>query len=239
MKTVLITGVNGGIGQALAIHFNSQGWHVIGTDIQPTSTCDSIHEFIPCDLAIGVDAIGNYLDKQPDRPLHCLINNAAIQITGKFAEISTADLLISLQVNVVAAFSLSKLLFNCLTAARGTIINISSIHATLTKPGFLAYSVSKAALSGLTRAMALDIGDKIRVNAIEPAAVATDMLIQGFGENIDGLNQLNEFHPTGKLGTPEEIARLAHLIASEQLPFLNGSCISIDGGIRCRLHDPA
>lgn len=239
MKSVLITGVNGGIGQSLAIHFNAQGWHVIGTDIQPTSGCGSVHEFIPCDLAAGVGPIGKYLGGQPDRKIHCLINNAAIQITGHFSDISTANLLTSLQVNVVAAFSLSKILFDYLEATRGTIINISSIHSALTKPGFLAYSVSKAALSGLTRAMALDIGNKVRVNAIEPAAIATEMLIQGFGDNIDGLNELSNYHPTGTLGDPEEVARLAHLIASEQLPFLNGSCINIDGGIRSRLHDPA
>jgi NAD(P)-dependent dehydrogenase (short-subunit alcohol dehydrogenase family) len=65
------------------------------------------------------------------------------------------------------------------------------------------------------------------------------MLIQGFGDNINGLNELSNYHPTGTLGDPEEVARLAHLIASEQLPFLNGSCINIDGGIRSRLHDPA
>jgi NAD(P)-dependent dehydrogenase (short-subunit alcohol dehydrogenase family) len=65
------------------------------------------------------------------------------------------------------------------------------------------------------------------------------MLIQGFGDNINGLNELSNYHPTGTLGDPEEVARLAYLIASEQLPFLNGSCINIDGGIRSRLHDPA
>ena len=238
MKSVLITGVNGGIGQSLAIHFNSQGWHVIGTDIQPTSGCGSVHEFIPCDLTAGVESIGTHFSSQPDRQLHCLINNAAIQITGYFNDVSSANLLTSLQVNVVAAFSLSKLLFDPLAATKGTIINISSIHSALTKPGFLAYSVSKAALSGLTRAMALDIGNKIRVNAIEPAAIATEMLIQGFGDNINGLNELSNYHPTGALGDPEEVARLAYFIASEQLPFLNGSCINIDGGIRSRLHDP-
>ena len=238
MKSVLITGVNGGIGQSLAIHFNFQGWHVIGTDVQPTSGCDFVHEYIHCDLSVGVESIGNYLSTQPNRQLHCLINNAAIQITGYFSDISTANLLTSLQINVVAAFSLSKLLFDYLEVAKGTIINIGSIHSTLTKPGFLAYSVSKAALSGLTRAMALDIGNKIRVNAIEPAAIATEMLIQGFGDNINGLNELSNYHPTGALGDPEEVARLAYFIASEQLPFLNGSCINIDGGIRSRLHDP-
>ena len=87
--------------------------------------------------------------------------------------------------------------------------------------------------------MAVDVGSKIRINAIEPAAVQTEMLLDGFGDNFEALDSLANCHPRGKLGTTQEVAKLALLIASGDVDFLHGSCIGVDGGISGRLHDPA
>jgi NAD(P)-dependent dehydrogenase (short-subunit alcohol dehydrogenase family) len=123
--------------------------------------------------------------------------------------------------------------------AKGCVINISSIHARLTKPNFVAYATSKAALSGMTRAMAVDLGGRVRVNAIEPAAISTDMLKAGFKDHPEQYAALEQCHPLGRIGTPEEVAALALSIVDGELRFLHGACVGMDGGISARLHDPA
>jgi NAD(P)-dependent dehydrogenase (short-subunit alcohol dehydrogenase family) len=118
-------------------------------------------------------------------------------------------------------------------------VNISSIHARLTKPDFVAYATSKAALSGLTRAMAVDLGDRIRVNAIEPAAISTPMLKAGFESHPEQYAALARCHPQGRMGTPTEVAALALSLVSGELRFMHGACVGLDGGISARLHDPS
>jgi len=118
-------------------------------------------------------------------------------------------------------------------------VGVPALHASLTKPGFAAYATSKAALVGMTRALAVDIGDRVRVNAICPAAISTPMLVEGLESQPGALERLASFHPTGRIGTPEEVAELAFQISSPQLRFLSGSIIGLDGGIAGRLHDPA
>ena len=126
-----------------------------------------------------------------------------------------------------------------LEEARGAVVNIGSIHATQTKPRFVAYSTSKAAIAGLTRALAVDLGGRLRVNAIHPAAIRTPMLEAGFAGQSEDRRLLDTFHPAGRIGEPEEVARLAVFLASESSGFLTGSCFGLDGALSARLHDPA
>jgi NAD(P)-dependent dehydrogenase (short-subunit alcohol dehydrogenase family) len=126
-----------------------------------------------------------------------------------------------------------------LAANAGSFLAISSIHERLTKPGFVAYATSKAALSGMVRAMAVELGGTVRCNAICPAAIATPMLVAGFEGRPDALAALNAYHPVGRLGQPEEVAAAAVYACSDAAGFLNGSCIDLSGGISGRLHDPA
>src|SRR3546814_11034334 len=88
------------------------------------------------------------------------------------------------------------------------VLNISSIHARLTKPNFIAYATSKAALSGMTRAMAVELGARVRVNAIEPVAIDTPMLRAGFEGNDAGYEQLRIFHPVKAIGSRSEERRV-------------------------------
>mgnify|MGYP003706208395 CR=1 FL=1 len=127
---------------------------------------------------------------------------------------------------------------NILEATEVFIVSISSIHATLIKSNFVAYATSKAALSGLTRSMAVDLGDRVRINAIEPAAVETQMLLAGFNNNSDRLKELKLCHPVGEIGQVDDLSKLAIAIVSDGLSFLHGACIPFDGGIRSRLYDP-
>jgi NAD(P)-dependent dehydrogenase (short-subunit alcohol dehydrogenase family) len=118
------------------------------------------------------------------------------------------------------------------------VVNVASIHALSTKPRFVTYATSKAALVGLTRAMAIDLGPKLRVNAICPAATATQMLLSGFGKSTDKLAELSAKHPLGRIATAEEVAQAALFLASEAASFISGVTLNVDGSIGARLHDP-
>jgi len=121
---------------------------------------------------------------------------------------------------------------------KGCIINIGSIHATQTKPRFVAYATSKAGLVGLTQALAIDLRDRVRINCISPAAVETEMLKAGFKDDEAGYKLLESYHPINRIGQPEEIAELCLFLSSDKCRFLTGTNIEVDGGISKRLYDP-
>jgi NAD(P)-dependent dehydrogenase (short-subunit alcohol dehydrogenase family) len=171
-------------------------------------------------------------------PLNVLINNAATQILGGVESLTRADWRTTLDVNLMAPFLLAQALLPELEKGKGCIVNIGSIHARLTKKNFVAYATSKAALAGMTRAMAVDLGPRVRINAIEPAAIETEMLKAGFVEKEELYSQLEACHPQRRIGKPKEVANLALAIAEGNMNFLHGSCISLDGGISGRLFDP-
>ncbi len=241
-KAVIITGSDGGIGKALVSEYKVKGFYTIGIDKEKSNHADNN---IVCDLADLVNSkeMENKLYSQisevlEGKMLYVLINNAAIQILDNIDHIKLTDFKKTLDVNLTAPFLLSKLFFQKLKESRGSIINIGSIHAKQTKPRFIAYATSKAALKGLTQAMAIDFGEHVRVNIIQPAAISTEMLIDGFKNNREGLKQLESYHPSGFIGTPEDIAKLAIILSTDESRFINGTAIDIDGAIGVRLHDP-
>ena len=172
------------------------------------------------------------------QPLKAIVNNAAVQILAPISRITPEDWIQTLSVNLLAPFYVGQMFLSELNNSSGSIINIASIHSSLTKPGFVTYATSKAALEGLTRSMAIELGPKIRVNAISPAAIRTAMLEEGFRKKPEKLKELGAFHPSGRIAEPDEIARLACFMSSDQCSFLTGSVIAAHGGIGNRLHDP-
>lgn len=245
-RYALITGANGGIGRALCSAFNDEGYKVIALDRQQTPHSDLVYKkYIVLNLSDYIHNEQYAADKNLEitavlsqHQLHCLVNNAAIQVLGGITSLTRADWNTTLAVNLQAPFFLTQALLPQLENAKGSVVNISSIHAKLSKPNFIAYATSKAALSGMTKAMALDLGERVRVNAIEPAAIATDMLKAGFEGKAAQYQQLKDYHPSKTIGEPKEVARLAVFLASEQSHFIHGSCIDISGGISSSLHDP-
>jgi NAD(P)-dependent dehydrogenase (short-subunit alcohol dehydrogenase family) len=125
-----------------------------------------------------------------------------------------------------------------LEKAKGSVVNIASIHAVATKPGFVCYATSKAALVGMTRALAVDLGPRVRINAINPAATATPMLLAGFEGKAKQFEELSKMHPLERIAQPWEVAKTAIYLASDDASFITGSVLHIDGGIGGRLHDP-
>ena len=138
----------------------------------------------------------------------------------------------------MAPYIFTSQLASDLEESKGSVINISSVHAKLTKPGFSFYASSKAGLSMLTKSLAIDYGDKFRINCIEPAAIDTRMLRDGFNNDERKINELKGYHPQNRIASPEEIAKLALKITELDVEFLHGSCIDMSGAISSRLHDP-
>jgi NAD(P)-dependent dehydrogenase (short-subunit alcohol dehydrogenase family) len=242
---VLITGANGGLGCSLVETFTDAGYGVIGTDITSTSANSSVESFIQTDLARFVEdesyahvVTNDILDILQGNGLKALINNAAVQILGKAEELQRNDWRRTLDINLLAPFFLTQSLLAVLEKGNGCVVNISSIHARLTKENFTAYATSKAALSAMTRAVAVDLGPRVRVNAIEPAAIETAMLKDGFKDNPEAYSALQRYHPLMRIGRPDEIARLALAIVDGGFEFLHGATIGIDGAISARLYDP-
>jgi len=241
----LITGCAGDIGQSLVKGFHSAGYKVIGVDINPKPANMILHRYLQIDISrivneedYAIDFLSEIKKCIKKNGLSVLINNAAIQILGGVETLDRDDWVNTLEVNLLAPFFLTKLLLNHIEHAQGSVINISSIHATLTKSNFVAYATSKSALSGLTKSMAVDLGDRVRINAIEPAAIETGMLLAGFNNNPDRIKELKLCHPVGEIGQADDLSKLAVAIASDGLSFLNGACIPFDGGVGSRLHDP-
>ncbi len=240
-KTVLITGVLGGIGSQLAETFNQHGYEVIDLDVKnhPSHMC---HKFYQFDLNVYVKDwqykrdMDILFDKEIPE-LFVLINNAAVHILSSQGEVKLDDWSETLNVNLTGPLLLSQFFFERLKRSKGSIINIASIHQQLTKKRFLAYATSKSALVGLTKALSVDLQGSVRVNAISPAAIDTQMLRDGFDNDEDKVQMLNEIHPIQRIGKPQDVSQLALLLAENQLGFINGANINIDGGISNVLKD--
>ncbi|MDH7944936.1 SDR family oxidoreductase [Pseudohongiella sp. SYSU M77423] len=244
-RTALVTGAGGGIGVELVNAFTESGYTVIGTDrvVMPKSLKCATYLKFDLESLVNDEVTANRFfshvrDELLEDRLDVLVNNAAIQILGGVNSLSRMDWRSSLDINVIAPFLLVQGLVRELERGCGGIINISSIHARHTKENFIAYATTKAAISGLTRAMAVDLGARIRVNAIEPAAIETDMLRAGFENDPDRFLRLESCHPLRRIGKPCEVARLAVSIAEGGFNFMHGACISLDGGIGNKLNDP-
>ena len=242
-KNVLITGANGGIGKALCKTFVEAGYFVIASDkVAGDCVCDI---FIQADIeALSSNSeyrndilakVREYLNNQG---LFGLINNAAIQILGRTEEIQIEHWRQTLDINLIAPFLLIQGLLPELKKAKGSVVNIASVHAINTKPGFICYATSKTALVGLTKAMAVDLGPNVRINTICPGATVTPMLLAGFKGKDEEFDQLSKIHPLERIAQPKEIAQVALFLVSEQASFITGASLSVDGGIGVRLHDP-
>ena len=251
MNNVLLTGAAGGIGGGILEHLGVRGFKIIATD-HPAAIKSKIRmanegsvHWVPLDFQ-GLNSCAHALQSFEKNvrsclngsPLEAIIHNAAIQRLGAFEDLTIGDWQYTLEVNLLAPVTISRMFMSDLIKTQGSVIHISSIHSHLTKPGFTAYATSKAAISGLTRAMAVELGDRVRINAIEPAAIRTPMLEAGFANYPAQISLLEEHHPTRRIGTYEDVARAVVFLLDPANSFLNGCVLELGGGIHARLHDP-
>ncbi|WP_342642960.1 SDR family NAD(P)-dependent oxidoreductase [Rhodoligotrophos ferricapiens] len=239
-KTLILTGASRGIGHATVKRFSSAGWRVI--------TC-SRHGFpencpwdagpedhIQVDLAHPEDvdrAIAEMRErlKANGSRLHALVNNAAISPKGPGgSRLAAIDMDIEdwktvFQVNLFAPIMLGRGLLDELKAAKGAIVNVTSIAGSRVHPfAGAAYATSKAALFALTREMAHDFGPLgIRVNAISPGEIDTSILSPGTEKLIEDI-------PMHRLGKPEEVAKAIYFLCTDASSYVNGAELHINGG---------
>eukprot|EP00127_Corallochytrium_limacisporum_P005998 Clim_evm75s215 gene=Clim_evmTU75s215 len=247
-KFCVVTGALGGIGRSVCKVLKESGYVVIGIDrmaskLKPEDVpADHIFTVDIIDFHRNQDNVKDFLKKAREitgGKLHLLVNNAATQIVKSVPEYTPEDWDATLQTNLTAPFFIAQAFLDDLKAVEGSVVNVASIHANLTKPGFIAYATSKGGMVSLTRSMAIELGAYgVRVNAVLPAAIDTPMLAAGFEGNAEGYQQLKDLHPVKRVGMPEEIGYFIKFLAGPEAGFITGSALQIDGGIGGRLHDP-
>ncbi|XBS68146.1 SDR family oxidoreductase [Acerihabitans sp. KWT182] len=238
-KTLLLTGASRGIGHATVKYFYAEGWRIFTASrqnwVEECPWAEKMLNHIHLDLEdiAGVEAALPLLkEKLGGGRLDALVNNAGISPKatdgGRLGvrETSYATWLRVFNVNLFSTAVLADGLFDALSAARGSIINVTSIAGTRVHPfAGAAYAASKAALSALTREMAHDFGGYgIRVNAIAPGEIDTAILSPGTEDIIE--RQV----PLHRLGAPEEVASLIYFLCSQGASYVNGAEIPVNGG---------
>ncbi|MEM9250309.1 MAG: SDR family oxidoreductase [Pseudomonadota bacterium] len=240
-KTTLLTAAGQGIGRATALAFAAEGAQVIATDINEETLASlgdtagiTVHR-LDVTEAEAVAALAAKLDGE-GQTVDCLFNCAGFVANGSILDGSEADWDFSFALNVHAMHRMTKtFLPGMLAQESGSIINMSSVASSI--KGVVnryAYSTTKAAVIGMTKAIAADYVTKgIRCNAICPGTVDSPSMHQRLRDTGDYEAALSAFiarQPMGRIGTAEEIAAMAIYLASDESKFTTGQALAVDGG---------
>lgn len=239
-KTALVTGASRGIGRAIAWELAQEGWAV---GINYRTHRQEAEEAAAAIRKAGSDAAavaGDVADRAQAAemvraaetelgPVSLLVNNAGVSYQGLFQDLTDAQWERSFAVNVGGARNaILAVLPRMISEKRGCIVNISSMWGLRGASCEVAYACTKAAIVGLTRSLALELAPSgIRVNAVAPGCIETDMLRE-LGEETCAM--LAQETPLGRLGTPEDVARAVAFLASEKASFITGQILTADGG---------
>lgn len=243
-RNVVVTGAGSGIGRACAMEFAKEGANVIIADINMNGAQETAQMIV----AAGGTASAfktNVADPASVKQLaehtasafsaiHALVNNAAIQINKTVEDTSFEEWNAQLSVNVGGFFLCSKFFLPQLRQTRGSIVNMSSVNGFFVEPTCAGYCASKAAIIGLTKAMAIDHGHEgIRVNCICPGYIDAGLAEGYFSAQPDpekARKEAGRLHALWRIGKPEEVGRAAVFLASDDASFITGASIVVDGG---------
>jgi glucose 1-dehydrogenase len=244
-KVAIVTGGAKGIGRAIAERFAREGARVVVADINQDAGSAAVQEigahgavrFVRCDVGDKADAENLVASTvQAWGSIDVLVNNAGIVHAAEFLEVSEADFDRVLRVNLKGAFLVGQAAARQMVAqvnaggAPGAIVNMSSVNAVFAIANQVPYSASKGGINQLTKVMALSLAPHgIRVNAIGPGSIMTDMLAT-IATDKPAKNRLLSRTPLGRIGEPEEIAAIAAFLASDDASYITGQTIYADGG---------
>jgi 3-oxoacyl-[acyl-carrier protein] reductase len=230
MKTVLITGATGGIGQALVKLFHQNGYNVVINYLNNIQAAEELKEFgfpVRADVS-DMDQVENMfsLAREKFQKIDVVINNSGIQHIGMLYDTACADWDKVISTDLTGTFNVTKCALRDMMWQGGKIINISSIWGQTGASCEAAYSAAKAGVIGLTKALAKEYSN-INVNCICPGVIETKMNAR---LNADERQQLIDEIPLKRFGTPWEVAETA-LFLAEKGTYITGQVIAVNGGM--------
>jgi glucose 1-dehydrogenase len=233
-RVALVTGAGTGIGLAVAERLQADGYalgfHTHRDDDRSRARFDEAAARGPAIWVVGDVAEAGAAERLVGETvaalgrLDVLVNNAGITVAKPALELTGDDFDAIFSVDVKGAFLLSVAAAKAMRRGDGgAIVNVTSVHEHVPRPGFALYAAAKAALGMLTRSLALELAPDIRVNAVAPGAIAT--------ERNEEAEALDPEIPLGRPGTPAEVAALVSYLAGDEAAYVSGASVLVDGAM--------